>query len=152
MKRKILIIVIIIVILLLIGLMIFLNIKPKGDEGLNSYDFKNDAVELPNTTTYENEKLSSSHCVKDICIDNVKFYYNDNEGRVEYTITNKSRDIKSGYLKMIFNDQELLVVYKDLGPKKTIKSRSQYIGFEIKDKDNYVLKKLSKEEISKLKK
>ena len=149
-KRKIIIIVIIILILVLIGLIIKLCFKPKRGITGNNYIIPKEVIELPNTVTYENEELSSKHCIDDICIDNAIFYYNDEEGRVEYTITNNSDEIKSGYLKMIFKDQELIIIYKDLLPKKTVNSRSQYIGMEIKDKSDYTLKKLSKEEIGKI--
>lgn len=149
-KHGILIIIIAIVILLVIGLILYLNGKPIKNDLLNSYDYDDKVVELPNTSTYKNDKLSSKHCLNDICIDNATFYYNDNEGRVEYTITNNSNSIKSGYLKMIFKDQNLKIIYKNLEPKKTIKSRSSYMGIDIKDKSDYKLEELTKEEISKI--
>ena len=51
---------------------------------------------------------------------------------------------------MVFNDSYLVITYKDLLPKKSIKSFSQYMGVEIKDKSDYKLEKLSKEEIKKI--
>jgi hypothetical protein len=51
---------------------------------------------------------------------------------------------------MVFKNKTLKVVYQDLAPKKTIRSQSQYSGIEIKDKSDYKLEKLTKEEISKL--
>lgn len=149
-NRKTLIIVIIIVLLIIVGVVLAICFKPESNAKPNAYDFENEAVELPNTVNYTNDKLNEKHCVGDICIDNVTFYYNDLEGRVEYTITNNSKTTKSGYLKMVFKDQELSIIYKDLGPKKTIKSRSQYMGMEIKDKSDYSLRKMTKEEISKI--
>lgn len=149
-NRKTLIVLIIIVVLILVGVILAVFFKPESKAKPNAYDFEGEVVELPNTVTYTNDKLNEKHCIEDICIGNVTFYYNDLEGRVEYTITNNSKTTRSGYLKMVFNDQELSVIYKDLRPKKTINSRSQYMGMEIKDKSNYSLRKMTKEEISKI--
>ena len=51
---------------------------------------------------------------------------------------------------MVFNDKSLVVVYKDLVPKQTINSFSQYSGIEITDKSDYKLEKLSKKEIKQI--
>ncbi len=147
-KNKILIIIIALLILALICLIIFF-IKPKSSSLGNLYDVNNEKTELPNTTIYKNDKLLEKHCLNSICIDDVIFYYNDDMGRIEYTITNNSNKVKSGYLKMVFNDLEITIVYKDLEPKKTINSKYQYSGIEIKDKSDYKLRKLTKEELSK---
>lgn len=151
-KNKVLIIIIAIIILIIVGLIILFIPKKGEEEWSNSYNFSNDVVELPDTVTYENDKLSSKHCLNSICIEDVTFYYSGDTGRVEYTITNTSNKTVSGYLKMVFKDESLIVAYKDLVPKRTIKSRTQYTGKEINDKSNYKLKKLTKEEISKIKK
>lgn len=145
-KKNILIIIITIAILALIGLIIF-SITPKSKGLGNTYTFSNEKVK---EETYKNDKLSSKHCLDSVCIEDAIFYYDDNMGRVEYTITNTSNKTVSGYLKMIFKNQTLKIVYKDLGPKKTVKSQSQYTGIEIEDKSDYKLEKLTKEEISKI--
>ena len=147
-RNRTLIIIVTIILLILIALIIFF-ISPKAPKLGNSYDVNTEKVELPNTSTYKNDKLSSKHCLNNICINNVIFYYNDNMGRIEYTITNTSNKVQSGYLKMVFGDRELTIVYKDLEPKKTINSRYQYSGIEISDKSDYKLRKLTKEEMSK---
>ena len=151
-NNKILIIVIAIIILVIVGLIVLLIPKKGEDEWGNSYNFSDDVVELPDTVTYNNEKLTSRHCLNSICVEEVTFYYSNDTGRVEYTITNTSNKTKSGYLKMVFKNEFLIIAYKDLVPKRTIKSRTQYTGKEIKDKSDYKLKKLTKEEISKIKK
>lgn len=148
-NKKILIIIIAIIILIIIGLILFF-LNGKKDTRGNNYNYNNEAIQLPGTTEYKNEELSSKHCLNDICIEDATFYYNDQIGRVEYTITNTSKKTKSGYLKMVFKEQTLLIVYNDLKPNSTVKSESQYMGIEIKDKSNYELKKLTKEEISKI--
>lgn len=149
-KYMIILIIVLIVILITVGIILFLNRNPRRDNVGNSYKYNNEVVELPNTVTYKNEKLSEKHCLKNICISDVTFYYNEEIGRVEYTITNNSNKTVSGYLKMVFNDKSLVVVYKDLSPKQTINSFSQYSGIEINDKSDYKLEKLSKKEIKQI--
>ena len=140
-KHGIILIIGLIIILIIIGLILYLNKKPRPANIGNSYKFNGEEIELPNTVNYKNEKLSSKHCLKDICIEDANFYYNEEVGRVEYTITNLSNKTVSGYL---------VITYKDLLPKKSIKSFSQYMGVKIKDKSDYKLEKLSKEEIKKI--
>lgn len=149
-KYRILIVSVLLVILIVVGVILFLNSKKKDTGRGNEYNFGDEVIELPGTTNYKNDKLSSKHCLNHICITDAVFYYNDKVGRVEYKITNTSKKNKSGYLKMIFNNQSLLVVYKDLSPNETIKSESQYMGIEIEDKSDYKLEKLTDEEISKI--
>ena len=146
-KHLIAIIIVLIVILIIVGVILYLNSKPKLANIGNSYKFNSEEIELPNTVSYKNEKLSSKHCLNDVCIEDATFYYNNEVGRVEYTITNNSDKTVSGYMKMVFNEQSLVIVYKDLFPKRTVKSSSQYMGMEITDKNDYKLEKLTKEEI-----
>ena len=146
-KHKILIVLILLIILIIVGVILFLNsIKRDSGRG-NDYNFEEEVIELPGTTNYKNEQLSSKHCLKGICITEANFYYNDTVGRVEYKITNTSKKKKSGYLKMVFKNKYLIVVYKDLEPNETIKSQSQYVGMKIEDKSDYKLEELSKTEI-----
>lgn len=149
-KNKILIIIICIVILIVIGLILFFNNNSKQEPEINDYNYNNTPRELTNTTVYSNDTLSSSHCLNGICISKATFYYTDSVGRVEYTITNTSNKVKSGYLKMVFNEQSLIVSYKNLKPNESIISKSQYMGMEIKNKDDYKLEKLSDDEISQI--
>lgn len=149
-KNRILIVIVLIIILVIVGVVLFLTSNPKDTGKGNSYTFGDDVIDLPGSTTYKNDLLSSKHCLNNICISDATFYYNDEVGKVEYTITNTSKKKVSGYLKMVFNEQSLLIVYNDLKPNKTIKSESQYVGIEIKDKSDYKLEELTKEELSKI--
>lgn len=149
-KYLILIIIVAIVLLLAVGITLFLTSGMRGRIKGNHYDFGDSVIDLPGTITYKNDSLGAKHCLNDICIENATFYYNDEVGRVEYNITNTSKKKASGYLKMVFDNQSLIVIYKDLKPNKTVKSESQYMGIEIRDKNDYKLKELTKEEISKL--
>ena len=148
-EHKILIIVICIVILLIVGTILFLNSRRPLTKG-NRYDFSDEIIQLPNTVTYKSDELSSEHCLNKICISDAVFYYNDEIGRVEYNITNKSKKKVSGYLKMVFKEQSLIVAYKDLRPNDTIKSSSQYMGIKIEDTSDYELKKLTEKEIKEI--
>ena len=152
-NNKILIIIIAIVISVIIGLILFFTSGNGKETPGNSYIFSTEKSEIPGTITYSNEKLASKHCLNDVCISDVVFYYKDDQGRVEYKITNNSsnyRKAKSGYLKMVFDDKSLLVVYNNLRSGVTVKSQAQYMGMEIKNKEDYKLEKLTKKEISKL--
>ena len=145
------IIIILILILLILGL-IFGRKKtiPKLDS--EKYNFSDSIDELPNTETYTNDKLKESHCIDGICVEDVTLYYDGNRGRIEYNIYNKSKKNKSGYLKMFYGKEYVVIRYKDLEPGNTIKGKSSYKNMEISDKDDYVLKKMTNEEIKSIKK
>lgn len=149
-KNKILIIIICIIVLIVIGLILFFNSNREQEPEINDYNYNNTPRELTDTTVYSNDNLSSSHCLNGICISKATFYYTDSVGRVEYTITNTSDKEKSGYLKMVFKEQSLIISYKKLKPKESITSKSQYIGMEISNKEDYKLEKLSDDEISQI--
>ena len=151
-NKKVLIIVIsvLVLILVIVGLVLFFTHNGKDNRRENNYDINDEIIDLPGTVTYTSDELNSKHCLKGICIENATFSYTDQIGKVEYTITNTSKKKKSGYLKMVFGNQTLLVVYKNLKPNWTVKSSSQYVGVEITDKNDYELKELTKEEISQI--
>jgi len=153
-KRNILIIILISIAIILVGIiLLFVVPKKKDDEKekkTNSYKFSKEVIEIPGTKEYTNEVLSSKHCLDNICIENAKFYYRDNEGRVEYNIINTGKKKTSGLLKMVFDNQQLVVSYKDLKPNKKVKSKSEYSGMEINNKEDYKLLELTSEEKSKI--
>lgn len=149
-EKRNLVIIILIVILVIIGLILFFKYQGKNQFVNNNYVINDEQSELPGTVKYSNEQLSIEHCLNNICISDAVFYYNDSFGRVEYSITNNSKNVASGYLKMVFDEQTLMVVYKNLSPGDTVRSKSQYSGVEIKNKDDYKLKKLTKKEISQI--
>ena len=148
-KRLILILVIIILIIVLVVIGLVLGRK-KETELINNYKFNNSREELPNTKEYTNDKLKEAHCIDGICIENVTFYYDGDNGRVEYNIYNKNSKEDSGYLKMIFKDKELIVVYNNLDIGSIRNSKSSFSKMKISNKEDYTLKKLSKSEIKKI--
>ena len=149
-KKILLISTIIILILILVILEVFLykNDKDKN-ENLNNYRYGEALEELPGSKKYTNNKLKASHCLDNICIENLVFHYLDNSGRIDYIVRNKSNKKRRGYLKIVFKDQSLIIIY-DVEAKGIIQTSSRYEGFDIKNKKDYTLKKLSKEEEEKI--
>jgi len=149
-KRNILIIIIVVLILVLLLVILFAvnNHKPKTNG--NNYVISSKEKELNGTEEHTSEKLKSSHCVDKVCVENVSIYYNGSEGRVEYTIYNKSSKEVSGNLMMVFGDDTILVAYSKLGAKGKIETSSFFTDKNISDKDDYVLRKLTKEEEKKI--
>lgn len=151
MKKKSLIIIITILIIILLSILLFFILSPKSTrKTANNYNFSDSSKELPGTKSYTNEKLEKAHCVDNVCVENVVFYYNGNKGRVDYTIMNRNPYSVSGTLKMVFGDKSLLVSYNNLSAQSRIEGSSSYVDLDIKDKENYKLEKLSKEELKKI--
>lgn len=152
-SRKILIYIIIAILLILFSIMIIFVIKPSKkhkDSWENRYNFSKEVVELPGTKKYTNDEIKKAHCVNNICVEDVLIYYADEGGRIEYRVTNKSSKTASGYLKIVYDKHEFVVIYKDLKPNDSINSISEFKGIKIGENENYTLKKLSKEEIKKI--
>jgi len=147
-NRNILIMIIIAIAIIIVGIILISIIpKNKGEEKpkyTNSYKFIKD--KNPDIKEYTNDKLNSKHCLNDICIENAKFYYKENEGKVVYTITNNSKKEKEVFLYMIFNEKKLLIHYKKLKPNEKVTSYSEYIGVDIENKDDYTLQALTEEQ------
>lgn len=153
MNKAIKIVIILTIIFLGIGLFeIILFSQKKEEKGSNgnNYHFSNEVKEEEGIVIYTNPQLKAAHCLNSICIEDASFYYNKDGGRVEYTIHNQSNDVYEGYLKMIFQEQSLVVAIRKLAPGQSVKSSSYYLGIEIKDKDDFVLQELTEDEKSKI--
>lgn len=139
---------VLIVIFLIVLLILWSNYSKKEEitkeSVVNNYKMANDIVELPETVSYTNDKLEEKHCLNSICISNTSFHYRNNEGTVNYNITNVGDSIKSGLLKMNFSGTSLIVVFQDLGPGESVSSSSQYVGMEILNKEDFKLEVLKK--------
>lgn len=152
-KRKlILIIVIIIILIILVILAFFGSINKFENKEIDSdkqYNFTGNVVELPNTVTVSNTNLSSSHCLNNICISNLKIYYVGTDGRAEYTITNNSSATASGYLKINFgNNKSLIAVYKNLNAGSSVNTVSVYSLKDLSNVSSYTLEQLTQSEIN----
>ena len=151
-NQKILIIVIVIVLVIVLSILsvIFEKKKPTNDKLNNNYEISNKIEDEPGTKSYTNEKIKRSHCIDNICVEDVIFYYNDNQGRIEYKVINKSSKKSSGYMKIVYSNKSFVVIYNDLEPGQSIETRSQFSDIKISDQDDYKLEKMSKEEINKI--
>ena len=149
-KRNILIIIIVVLILVLLLVILFAvnNHKPKTNG--NNYVISSKEKELNGTEEHTSEKLKSSHCVDKICVEDVSIYYNGSEGRVEYTIHNKSSKKATGNLMMVYGEDTILVAYDNLEAKTSISTSSFFRNKKINEKEDYVLRKLTKEEEKKI--
>ncbi len=154
-KNKIVFIIVGISIFLVIGLLeILVFSKPKNYPKVskkNLYIVAPDKVKEKGLVEYTNDQLIDAHCLDGICIDGVTFYYTETGGRIEYSITNLSGTIASGYLKLVFDKQSLVAIYDNLQPNQTIKTSSFYVGTSIENKTDYKLERLTEKEIQKIK-
>ena len=150
-QNKIKFLIIGIVILLVVGLilMLFSNHSKKDSEKAegNQYHVSEDTKkEEDGVETYTNSKLEKAHCLDSICIENVVFYYKDNEGRIDYSIENRSDKTVTGNLKIVFGEQSLVAVYNNLAAHRKINTSSYFVNMVISNKEDYTLEKLSKED------
>ena len=150
-KLLILILVVLIVILLTIMFISVFN-KPSNKPVKGNYKYSDDKKELPGIKEYSGDKLAEEHCIDNICVKNVKLYYDDKNknGRVECNIVNKTGKKATGYLKLVFDDS-IIIYYKDLEADTERGTTSQFSNKKITDKTDYKLKKLTDKEISKIK-
>ena len=148
-KKNIVIIIIIIAITIIFAGVLSLIISQNKNNSSNSekYKLKETVKEMPGTKRYTTEQLRSSHCLEKICITDATFYYVDDKGRVEYTITNNSDDVVSGYLKMVFENQSLVIAYNSVNPHQTVKTASYYQNVVFDNKSDYVLQPLDKKDL-----
>ena len=116
----------------------------------NNYIISDKIEEEPNTQTYTNEVLASSHCLQSICVLNATFHYNDEIGRVDYSLENHSSEMATGFLKMVFGNQSLIISYQDLAPGNIIQTSSYYRGKKINNMEDYHLEELTDIEKSKI--
>lgn len=116
----------------------------------NDYHFSSTTIQPVNMKQYTNENLKKSHCLDDICIENVNFYYTDEGGRIEYTIENRTNRIVSGSMKLVFENQSLTAIYNQLAPNSRLRTSSYFSKMQIYNKEDYTLRYLTEEEKSKI--
>lgn len=103
-------------------------------------------VELDGTKKYQTEAMTKEHCINKICLYDVTVFSATNIGRVEYIIENKSTEVKSGYLKLMFKNKYVFIAYSKLEPNKSKRSSTQFTGTFTKV-DDYTLVEMTEEEI-----
>lgn len=143
-NRKLLIIIISVCLVVLISIILIFMFKGNTKDSYSNYKVSNKVEELPGTKVYDDEKISSEHCVDDICVVNAKLYYSGNydSGRVEYTVINYGRKTSSGKLQMVFKDTTIDVLYKDLKAGGTLNTSTQFANKKISNVEDYKLKKI----------
>jgi hypothetical protein len=148
-KKLIIIIIIIALILVLVGISLF---GPQNEEVEENKTINDSGVyvEEPGTVTISNDDLSSNHCIDDICLSNVKIYYVDTQGRVDFTITNYSKKTVTGYLRLKFGNESLVIPYNKLKSNKSVNSSTMFIAKDLSQAVDYTIEKLTDEEISKI--
>ena len=117
---------------------------------VNQYTILPGVKEEEGIEVYTNDFLSSQHCMNSICIEGATFHYKDQGGRVDYTIMNQSSEVASGFLKMVFGGQSLVIAYQNIEPGQRIETSSYYGGGDVSFKEDYSLNVLSDEEIRKI--
>lgn len=151
-KLMIIIIVLSIIFFLIIALIIFND----GDKKKNNNIKKSNEIVFTDKDKYKdaeiitNENFKKNHCIDSICINNLIIYKSKDYYNIELKIKNKSKKIATGYLKVIFNDIEIPVVYNNL---KSNDETIYTIEFdkEMKLGEDYKVKKLTKKEIENIK-
>lgn len=151
-NKRVLIVIIVIVLVIVLSILsvLFEKKKPINNKANNNYQISNKVEDEPGTNKYTNDDIKKAHCIDKICVEDVTFYYNDNQGRIEYRVINKSSKKASGYMKIVYSNESFNVIYKDLEPGQYIETRSQFSGITISNQNDYKLEKLSKEEIDKI--
>ncbi len=121
----------------------------KGDS-VNHYSVSSQKIKNSNLKVYTNEQLKETHCIDVICVENVTFYYENNRGKISYSIMNQSDKVVSGFVKLVFGEQYLIAPYENLKANQKIQTSSYFEGISISAKENYVLEKLTKAEEDKI--
>ena len=151
-NKRILIVIVIVILVIVLSILsvLFEKKKPTGNIEKNNYHISNKVEDEPGTKSYTSDKIKKSHCIDNICVEDVVFYYNESQGRIEYKVVNKSSNTVSGYMKIVYSNETFNVIYDDLKPGQSVETRTQFSGVKISDQEDYKLEKLSKEEIDKI--
>ena len=159
MKKKTvkILLIVIAVILLLVGIVEIIHFSRKEETPNNTnkfsenhYNIASEVEEAPGTKVYTSPTLDKEHCLDTICVENVSFYYTDEGGRMEYTVINKSDKAASGFLKLVFGNQSLKIVYQDVPAGGKTKSGTFYSQKKIQSMEDYHLEHLSDDEYKKI--
>ena len=152
-KKKYLIIMIIIIILILL-LIIVTNVFNKDNININ--ELEEGAYILPgevkNTDMKKvsNRGLKKEKCIDDICISNVYIECSKDGGYVHFSVTNKGKETKSGYLKLIIGDLDSVIIYSKVEPGKTKKSSTQYSDKDLGKAKDYSIQEFTTDDYKRI--
>ena len=152
-KNKKYILIGLIVLLIIIGLVFIFgkkNIREAKDNDSNVYKFAKSTDNGVEVAHYSTDSMKSEHCLDGVCVSGVEFYYVDDRGKIDYTITNKNSSKVSGYLKADFGFTSITIPYNDLEPNKTYEKSSYYDNVRFDFVDDYKLLALTDQEKSKI--
>ena len=153
----ILILVLLAVFAFVIGIVILYKTDNKGNDKDNDnkkeyysntrYNYTGKIKEPEGTVVVKNNAMSKEHCLNDICVSDATFYSNDEMGRVDCTVTNKKLKKVTGYLKLNFGNNSLIIMYKDLEPGKSTKTSAQFFDMDFGKVEDYTLQELTDEDL-----
>lgn len=94
--------------------------------------------------------LKKKHCLDKICVSDVYIYYNNGTGTISYTLNNKSKNANKGNFKLIFDNNNEVVINYDFTKEDNYESFASYMGNDLENVNDYKLVKLTKSEESKI--
>lgn len=155
-KNKKIIFIIIAFVIVIIAAIIFAlsfnkkKVKSGSELSGEQYSFSNEIVELKGNVKVTSDKLNEKHCVDDICISNLVINSADNDGRIEYTLTNNSSKT-SGYLKLNINNSNIIISYSDLNVGESKEYKIMFHGKSFSNVKDYSVSIPSEEDLKKYK-
>ncbi len=126
------------------------NVNKKESNLINDYKFSS-SEKYKDAEIITNDKLKSNHCIDNICISNLIIYQAKSYCNIEMNITNKGKFKASGYLKLVFKDQEMTVKYNNLESKATRNYTIHLNENKLNDMSDFKVRKLTKDELKNIK-
>ena len=100
----------------------------------------------PNLKKITNDGLKKEKCVKNICVKRITIECTKEYGTINYVVTNKGKEIQSGYINIFIGDFKGTVVYSKIGPGKSKDGFIGYKGFDLTNAKDFELKEFSFED------
>lgn len=157
-KTIILVIIVLALVILTVGIILAFSEEKtsKGKNPLDDDEYKNNYTlvngeKYADATVITSDALKKDHCLDDICIRDLTIYESDDYNNVEMTIANNGSDTATGSLALVFEERVLMVSYDSLKGGSTVSHRIQLDKKRISNVEDFVVRNLSKEEMSKMK-
>lgn len=159
-KRKVIIVVTIVLALVILITGITLAFRSgksnKGKKVIDDELYKNNYTivngeKYADATVITNNTLKKDHCLEDICIRNLTIYQATDYNNVEMTVVNNGKGTATGSLALVFGDRVLVISYNSLDGGKSASHRIQLNKRRLTNTDDFIVRKLSKEELARVK-
>ena len=160
-KNKKILIIIILILLAVVAICLGFVFSSKGDTpkkekenkteeyySNSRYDYSDEVVEPTGTEVVKNESMSKEHCLNNICVSDAVFYSNDEMGRVECKVTNRTSKTATGFIKLNFGSNSLIVTYEKLKPGKSVNTTAEFFDMDFGKVEDFTLEELTEEELS----